>query len=786
MARSRPSVLKGLPLYLWVICIQGASKLGFLPRSRRERFERSAAKRLNRLITRLEDASDNAKSHNAPVAATDGRHPAKQLAPPDPSGTFPYKILIVSEHAPTVAHAGGLRILDMIQTIKAQMPQAYVEVFTPAKKDLYGPINTVIQLADKVVIAPNHVFTLDEYLEHSGTPDPYFDVIDFQFPQPPELISGYRKIGSRLIFTPMESHIRNEMIDHAETFDAKAGLQTPYAQLEEQIAHVVDQTVCVSEMDREAVASVVDADVVAIETGISKIEFSQDTEAMPAPPMSVLYVAYFGSPTNLEALKWYLSEVHPAVLKAVPDYTFTIVGRGDVSDVLPADMSGVNYIGEVDRIAPYIKGSAVGIAPALFGSGFRGKINQYAFFGVPTVASPLSATGLAYEHGASILVAEAPQDFAAAIVTLLKDPDSRASMGEMARQVTQKHYSWDAKWPQIAKTYALPATPIQLRTPTIHAVVPSFEHAPYLEERIRSIYAQEYPQIRVTVIDDASTDGSHDVISALQTELGFEYIRRTTNSGSPFSAWDHAARNTSEDLIWICESDDGANPTLVPKLVKLFNTNDATKIAYCGSRIVNEHGSRIGTTASYHQDAFHKRRWQSGFWANGLAELERYVRFGMVVPNMSSALIDTATFRKAFTPEIQNYRLAGDWLFLGQALQYGDIAFTPELLNRFRQHPQTSRHRTKEVRRIAEHVSVRLKLCAIVNASEDACLDAVKHDLWSLANAPDLQPDVLAELTRFDPDNSRTFAAILDAHLPAGTASPSLRKALEQMAPLAA
>ena len=788
MAKSRPSVVRTLPLYLWVLLIQGASRLGLFSHRRRERLQRSADKRLNKLITKLEDVSDNSQSRNAPV--TLGRVPVslktQKPAIRNAGPRFPFRILIVSEHAPTVAHAGGLRILDIIQTIKSQMPQAYVEVFTPAKKELYGPIDTLIQLADKVVIAPHHQFTLEEYLKHSGTTDPYFDVIDFQFPQPVELIQSYRKIGSRLIFTPMESHIRNEMIDLEATFDPKTGLTTPDALLEEEIINTVDQTICVSDMDCQAIQRVVDADVVAIETGISKIEFSDETAAMPAPPNSVLYVAYFGSPTNQEALKWYLNEVHPLVRKAVPDYTFTIVGRGDVSEILAEDTPGVNYIGEVDRIAPYIKGSTLGIAPALFGSGFRGKINQYAFFGVPTVASPLSADGLAYKHDTSILVAEAPADFANAIVELLRDPDGCRTMGENARRVAQDTYSWDAKWPQIAKTYLLPAAPAKLDTPSVHAIVPSYQHGEYIEERIRSIYAQEYSDIRVTVIDDKSTDGSHETIERLRDELGFDYIRNEKNSGSPFSAWEYAAQNTRENLIWICESDDAANPTLVPKLVKLLNAREETKIAYSGSLVVNEHGSRIGTTETYHQDAFDKHRWLASFHASGQTELEKFVRFGMVVPNMSSALIDTNVFRLAFSERIKSYRLAGDWLFLGQALRYGDIAFTPELLNRFRKHSQTSRHQTKDVRQIAEHASVRLTLSALVGASDEASLDAVKHDLWFLANAPDLQPDVLAEMESFDPASARKFAALLEVHLPSGTASRTLQKYLNQKAPIAA
>ena len=50
-------------------------------------------------------------------------------------------------------------------------------------------------------------------------------------------------------------------------------------------------------------------------------------------------------------------------------------------------------VGEVDSLEPFIKNASIGIAPALSGSGFRGKINQYSINFIPTVASKLAAKG---------------------------------------------------------------------------------------------------------------------------------------------------------------------------------------------------------------------------------------------------------------------------------------------------------------------------------------------------------------------------------------------------------
>lgn len=767
---------------LWLSLIGRASNFRIFSQKRRKKLNNSFSKRLDRLIIRLEDMADVTSNkgglRRARAIPKDGQIKRANSVHLDPTH-FAYKILIVCEHAPTVNHAGGLRILDMIRMIKSKMPLAYVEVFTSANKDLYGPIDKVLQLADRVVIAQDYNFTLAEYLRQTSLHEPYFDVIDFQFPQPVELIASYRDIGDKLIFTPMESYIRNVKIMQPDMDSDSLDRTAQQAVLEEEIIKVVDLAVCVSEMDRASILEHMDADVVAIETGISEIEFSGDTKAANSIPLNVCYVAYFGSETNRVALKWYLEHVHPIVLAEVPDYTFTIVGRGDVTEILTPMPEGLNYVGEVEKIGPYIKGATVGIAPALFGSGFRGKVNQYAYFGVPTVASPLSAEGLAYEDETSILVADEPQDFARAIIRLLSDKPLQERLALAAQEVTSDNYTWESKWPAMAEVYGLPQSVELLNEPTIHAVVPSYQHADFIEERIRSIFAQEYSHIRVTVIDDHSTDGSDEIIKRLREEFDFEYIRREENSGTPFSAWEYAARNSQEDMIWICESDDAADPTFVPKLVKLLGSRDSAKIAYSGSWVVDEHGTRLGSSAEYHRDAFCFERWDTPFIGRGTRELDRFVRFGMIVPNMSSALIDSEIFRKAFTDNIKNYRLAGDWLFIGQALQHCDIVYTPELLNRFRQHEQTSRHSTKRVRSYVEHISVRLSLSALVDANELQCVNAIKHELLDFLSEPDFKLQVQSELNTFNPEYGDKLKSLTESFLSKSTAKEDLEEMIK-------
>ena len=678
-----------------------------------------------------------------------------------------HRILIICTHTPTKNHAGGLRILDMLRLIKKKRPEVYIEVFTFLNKETYGSATELLTLADRVIEAESDNFSLSEYERLRGETPPHFDVIDFQFPQPIEVIDSYRNFGNKFIFTPMESLIRNEVIDRALVTPVGASLTNDLAIQEQIISNSSDETICVSKPDRDIITNFVTQPVTAIETSLSSVEFPLDKTPDIEAKSRVVYVAYFGSETNRKALKWYLSQVHKRVLEAVPDYCFEIVGRGDVQDIIGKSHKGikhrgVKYVGEVDSIADAITGAAIGIAPALSGSGFRGKINQYGAMGLACVATPLATEGLEFEHGKSIYSTHDPIEFANHLIYLLQNPKERVAMASAALSIIKKHYTWESKWEKIANAYMLnvhqrPKT----WQPSVHAVVPSYRHAKFLEARITSIFGQEYDNIRVTVVDDASPDTSDQVIRDLQKRYDFEYIARKENSGTPFSTWEYAANHTSEDYIWICESDDAAEKTLIPKLINLLRSDPEAVLAYCASTVTDVHDHPSGSTLSYHNDIIKPQRWERAFICDGNLELKKYQCDFMTVPNMSSALMDTEAFRATFTEDIKRFKLAGDWLFIGQLMVHGKVCYTPAHLNRFRSHPQTSRSRVQEVRMIAEYLCVRYRLNELAGSQEHKIKETLDRVLGITVTKKLRAEDLKAELVQIDPENCEAISKYL-------------------------
>jgi len=401
--------------------------------------------------------------------------------------------------------------------------------------------------------------------------------------------------------------------------------------------------------------------------------------------------------------------VHPRVKAAVPGYRFDVVGRGDLSAYLGMSDPSLNIVGEVPSVGPYIARAAVGISPALSGAGFRGKINQYALLGLPTVASPIAAEGFAYRHGVDILVAADAASFAESCIRLLTDPEMNKRLADAAGRTCQDQYSWAAREGAIRSIYGVRKAR-QQGAPVVTAIVPSYSHGRYIEQRIRTILDQSYANIDLIVIDDKSPDNSDEVISRLRDRYGFTYIRRDKNSGTPFSAWAYAAEKATGEFIWICESDDAATLDFAATGVDRLCQDRSAVLFYSNSYVIDADGKVIGSTASYFRDIWQDPRWEAGFTAEGLKELADYQVRGMIVPNMSSALIRADAFKSAFKPDLLKFGLTGDWLFIGRVLTRGRAIFDVQPLNYFRQHAVTSRERVKSARSQAEFIMTKYRV----------------------------------------------------------------------------
>lgn len=376
-------------------------------------------------------------------------------------------ILLASYYAPTRMHAGGLRLLDAYSLIRERSPNVHLTLFAPRHDSVDGDISNLNKIFDEIHFCRPEQFRPD-WLLGELRPGQRFALADLQFHQAGVMARQLRSIAKRLIFTPMEALSRfafDEVRDKA--LDGELAANRLFALIhdgvrEAEIMDSVDMTVCVSDADAAFLAQLsTKTPVNYFPTGLSLIEFSRELSSGYSPLLPpgkynrLVFSAYFGSETNRIGLQWFLEEVHPRIISAVPDYELAVVGRGDTTALERLAKDNVCFIGEVPNLAPVLEQAKAGLVLARNGSGFRGKINQYALCGLPTISTHLGATGLSYEDGKDIVLADGAVEFANACISLLTDDAQASQLAAAARRRALDHYSWGSIWPRIAAIYGL-------------------------------------------------------------------------------------------------------------------------------------------------------------------------------------------------------------------------------------------------------------------------------------------------------------------------------------------
>ena len=176
--------------------------------------------------------------------------------------------------------------------------------------------------------------------------------------------------------------------------------------------------------------------------------------------------------------------------------------------------------------------------------------------------------------------------------------------------------------------------------PKVSVVVPNYNHALYLRQRLDSIINQEFQDFEVIILDDVSTDNSRKVIQPYARYPAFRFLFGETRSGSVFKQWQKGLASARGEYIWFAESDDCSSPYFLSQLLPVLESDKSLGLVYCQSYLVDP-SSRVFGDAVQWTDDLDRFRWRSNFKNSGLAEVRDYLSKKNTIPNASAVLIRT-------------------------------------------------------------------------------------------------------------------------------------------------
>ena len=221
-----------------------------------------------------------------------------------------------------------------------------------------------------------------------------------------------------------------------------------------------------------------------------------------------------------------------------------------------------------------------------------------------------------------------------------------------------------------------------MKNPLVSVIIPNYNHARYLDERIQSVLNQSYQHFEVIILDDKSTDNSVSVINRYKDNPHISsVVINEENSGSTFKQWHKGFSMARGELLWIAESDDKCEKDLLATLVGFFEKDPNCVLAYTESVLFKDDGTQLND--------YEER--ESEFLA-GRDFISTRMAWTCAIVNASSAL-----FKKSVAMSIDKqyteYQGAGDRMFWIEIAEHGSVGIDYHHLNFFRIHDNNSTKR---------------------------------------------------------------------------------------------
>jgi len=304
------------------------------------------------------------------------------------------------------------------------------------------------------------------------------------------------------------------------------------------------------------------------------------------------------------------------------------------------------------------------------------------------------------ERGLAIAVKGTdPVGMAHAVESLIDHPERRGQIVTAARDYIEAEADFTK--------YTLDLLRLSGRhVPRVSVIVPNYNYGRYIEDRLASVLAQDFPIYEIIVLDDRSTDDSLERIHAFaaRCDRPIRIVPNETNSGNVFRQWIKGLDLAQGDYIWIAEADDLAEPDFLSTAMRGFE-KPGTVLSYTDSAQIDENGTPLAPNYRYYTDKISPTHWAQNYCRDGAEEISEVLYLKNTIPNVSGVVMAAEALQTVLAEhrtDLESVRFVGDWLVYLWLLERGRIAFNTASKNIHRRHQNSVTISNFDARQLAE------------------------------------------------------------------------------------
>jgi len=297
------------------------------------------------------------------------------------------------------------------------------------------------RLEDLGVIAfqPSNCALIIEHLRQAG--ENYHAVMLCRADVASFYIDWVKKFATKaqVIFDTVDLHFLRKRRQAELEQNAKEFVQSEIDEaVELAICNKADAVLVVSEYEKKLIQGKVTKPVEVL----SNIHETYPLNKPFAERKDILFIGSFRHLPNLDAVKYFITEIFPLIKETLPNIKLHVIGDNASDELLSLANDSVVFHGYVPEIERVFDSCKLSIAPLRFGAGVKGKVNQSMSRGVPVVCTSIAAEGMFLENGVNALIADTPTAFAQAVISLYGDEELWQRLSAQGYQNVKEHFGY--------------------------------------------------------------------------------------------------------------------------------------------------------------------------------------------------------------------------------------------------------------------------------------------------------------------------------------------------------
>ena len=229
-------------------------------------------------------------------------------------------------------------------------------------------------------------------------------------------------------------------------------------QVEKQLSQRFRAAVVVSEVEADLYRQFGPAELVhVIPNGVDLDYFAPQTGVPQA--MNCVFVGALDYKPNVLGASWFCQKVWPELMRRNPEARCQLVGRKPAAAIAAlASIPGVDVVGQVPDVRPYLASASVVIAPLQIARGIQNKVLEALSMAKAVVASPQAFAGIAAKAGKHLVAATEAETWVGEIEKLWKSPAERSRLGSAGREFVLANHCWQTCLEPLAGLMGISAT----------------------------------------------------------------------------------------------------------------------------------------------------------------------------------------------------------------------------------------------------------------------------------------------------------------------------------------